>query len=101
MCAFFSGTIEARLFNFDIPMDNVLMYRRFENRAHYFCSSLFSSIFAVSFQKGNLWHSFLRNCVSYYFQTCKNIEDERLYRRRPRLIALILLFLSMFLSFYI
>ena len=97
----FSGTFKARMLKLDIHMDNELLYCGIENRTPCFFSSLYLSIFL----------SFKAKFVSLFsLELCKLDSSNMVYicrmsycivGLRLRVMALIFLFLSFFLSFAI
>ena len=95
----FSGTLKARMLKLDIHMDNKLLYCGIENQTSCSSSSLFLSIFL----------SFKAKFVSLFSpELCKLESSNMVYicrlsdcivGWRLRVMALIFLFLSIFLSF--
>ena len=97
----FSGTLKARMLKLGIHIDSVLLYCRIENRIPCSYSSLYLSIFL----------SFMAKCVSQFsLEMCKlessNMVHIHVCRMsdymvglRLRIMALIFLYLMIFLSF--
>ena len=95
----FSGTLKARMLKLSIHMDNMLLYYGIENRTPFSYSSLDFSIFL----------SFKAKFVSQFSpEMCKLESSNMIYicrisdcivGLRLRVMALIFLFLSIFLSF--
>ena len=97
--SFFSGTFKARMLKLCIHMDNELLYCGIENRTHCSYSSLYLSIFL----------SFNAKFVSQFSPELYMVESSNMVYvcrmsdcivgLRLRVMALILLFLSIFPSF--